>query len=1444
MKTKACSRAAAWFLSAATLISASALSFTVSVSAAGKVADTSPKTSKTLYNGVSYDYYELPSSSKYGAKDFSVVEFDLAQSDLYLDVVSAGSYSNQLAPTSKILSNFNKNNTEGKTAIAAINGDLWMVNYCHSRTSNITYGGVQYGPVVKKTLTLPRGFNVSDGEIISSACIPEETPYESDFYTFGITDDYVPFMCNPGTGITVTNTTRNAKFYTEALNRLPVEDATVVYTDKGCLNNYALDDAYEVVVDVPYDYKVAHGCSITGTVSGIYGPSSSGNPTMQANRIILTARGSTQIAQLSSYKVGDSVTISVNTYDKWGHYTDLLHRISEGVGGHIPLVIDGEYCDELCAGLTNLYATSIIGYTSTGSIKLLTLDSVSSSSSSKYFRIADMPALCRELDIVNAFLLDGGGSATMVTLDSGSYKLQGTPSDGSERSVTNAIILSHGPEKAAQGSFIPVPSYNDNLSELRFTSSDSMKYFLQRSSLKAEKLVSLGYSDTEKALEITTVTDNDPYFYINYSKSTVKLSADNYKYAVMTYKNPTTNSDKAARASLFPCAGSQTLASPTCSVTFDLERSNSYCSKVIDLSSLSAWTGTINAMRWDFFDEASVGDKLYVKSLILCKTEAEAAAVAESEKNRAEISFGSEKMLRHTPKIDGRLDDAYLASCGVVLDTTVIKNAVTGKPVSDTVRSKYAGDLWAYAYYLYDSNYIYAYVTVHDTTLTPASGVTASNAARNNNVYLSVWNGATWPGSSAEILLNATNGYAFVSGSAGGFGSNFAAAYGTETPSTEYAYSLNSDGSGYVIEARIYAPGYNTGDSVSIALGANDLVTSSLNFWRFGNVYSYDKDASFDATVTLGDYYESHTHTWESGYTVDTPATCTSVGSKSIHCSGCGEIKPGSAVSIPMLSHSYVLSSSVAPTCVNSGTETYICSVCGKNDVRSIPALGHSYNADGICERCGYSEKPIVKSFTESGALKPGDTVIFTLSLNGCASLKSLRVIPKFDSSVFEIVSMRWLITGTSISDVSDAYAVAAYATETSGVGGDIFECELRVKDNAAVGEHSVGFDVMIKSKATGTETALNIVQPEDWTVTVEPAHVHSYVYSCAANQTQNSFRKGHIGKCSVCGDVTETIAHTPNELGICSECGGNVKLLVSSYSVSLADVLNLNIKVDTANFEGYDSFFVKFVEHFSDGSDDLVTTISNYTTEGSRYVFSYGAPPQRAVNNIDVYVCGVKNGETYTGSYRTFNIKDYIYLQLNKTNVETALKTVYVHLLDYITEAQRVVNYNLDNLANAALTDEMTALRLPENKVYTNIAGTTVNEGASGATYKSRSLYCADAVSFKYNFTLDNAQYTTENVKVVVTYKDDGVVMAEYTGDQITYDETTGRYTVVVGLIAQNMSKAFELNVYTLDGTLITGKTLTNSIESQVATNKDTTITAMLDAMMQYGRAAAKLVG
>ena len=540
-----------------------------------------------------------------------------------------------------------------------------------------------------------------------------------------------------------------------------------------------------------------------------------------------------------------------------------------------------------------------------------------------------------------------------------------------------------------------------------------------------------------------------------------------------------------------------------------------------------------------------------------------------------------------------------------------------------------------------------------------------------------------------------------------------------------------------------------------------------------------------------------------------------------------------------MLSHSYVLSSSVAPTCVNSGTETYICSVCGKNDVRSIPALGHSYNADGICERCGYSEKPIVKSFTESGALKPGDTVIFTLSLNGCASLKSLRVIPKFDSSVFEIVSMRWLITGTSISDVSDAYAVAAYATETSGVGGDIFECELRVKDNAAAGEHSVGFDVMIKSKATGTETALNIVQPEDWTVTVEPAHVHSYVYSCDPAQKNSAYKAGHIGTCSVCNAVSEVLPHNTNELGICQDCGANVSLLLSGYNVSLANSLTVNILANKANLSAYDSFFLRIVEH---SDEDITKDITEYTTSGANAQFKYGLPPYRIINDFDVYLVGVKDGQEYVATKpQTLNVSNIVYSNFANASTPDSMKTILVELLGYATEAQKLLNFKTDTLVDARLTEEQKATYgLKDDSAYTDVTKVTANSETTGqADCKRANIVCGENVKIRYTFTLDSA--VALDTITVVAKDAEGEIVAQISGaDNFKQDgNTAGRYYCDIGFAAHQLSDEIDIDVY-VGNTLITARSLHTSVESAVARNTSSAFTALLDAMMRYGRAAA----
>ena len=61
----------------------------------------------------------------------------------------------------------------------------------------------------------------------------------------------------------------------------------------------------------------------------------------------------------------------------------------------------------------------------------------------------------------------------------------------------------------------------------------------------------------------------------------------------------------------------------------------------------------------------------------------------------------------------------------------------------------------------------------------------------------------------------------------------------------------------------------------------------------------YCKDC--DKKISTGSVVPAKGHKWSRQYTVDKKATYASAGSKSIHCSVCGEVKPGSSVSIPRL---------------------------------------------------------------------------------------------------------------------------------------------------------------------------------------------------------------------------------------------------------------------------------------------------------------------------------------------------------------------------------------------------------------------------------------------------------------------------------------------------------------------------------------------------------------
>lgn len=268
-------------------------------------------TTKELYRGVTLTSFELAADSEYGLNKANVVEFDPSQSDLYIDVTNMAEYSNTLKTVEKTVTEFNEQNNSGKTAIAAVNGDLWMVSYAHARVegSGTSYGGYS-DAVVTKSLTVPRGFNMYNGEIITSAHMSQETPYEGAFQSFGFTADNKPYLGQPTVTIQVRNVTQDTKeVKADGINRLPANNALVMYTDKGALSHYALADAYEVVIDCETDYTVKHGAAIKGKVTAICKEGDEDLP-MQKNRIILTARGKKTVAKIEPFRVGDEIEIS------------------------------------------------------------------------------------------------------------------------------------------------------------------------------------------------------------------------------------------------------------------------------------------------------------------------------------------------------------------------------------------------------------------------------------------------------------------------------------------------------------------------------------------------------------------------------------------------------------------------------------------------------------------------------------------------------------------------------------------------------------------------------------------------------------------------------------------------------------------------------------------------------------------------------------------------------------------------------------------------------------------------------------------------------------------------------------------------------------------------------------------------------------------------------
>ncbi len=399
---------------------------------------------KELYPGVRHTYIKTVGDDIYGDSNVNVIEVDFTKADLHFNVIGAGEYANQLATTAKTCERFNKINGKGKTAVAAVNGDLWMVGYAHARydMSKVVKAYVGDGLVCKKSMTIPRGFDIYDGEIITTPHMLQEVPFEGEFSAFGMTSDGEFIMGIPSVKVELYNKDTDKTVCIDGINRLPANNATVLYTDRLMdTNDFTLDEAYEVLFETDGDYKVCHGAVIDATVKAIYDADCDENPAHLAeNQFMISARG-TGIGKINDLKVGEKVQLRTEIQAENSELAAKWQTVNSAVGGHIFFALDGKFTGEY-AGVD--YPSTFVCYTNDDKLLLMTYDGRQPGVSIAP-DAAKMEQLVIDYNIKYGFYVDGGGSTTMVVKDGDEYKVVNKPSDpgNTPRDVVNSIIISY-----------------------------------------------------------------------------------------------------------------------------------------------------------------------------------------------------------------------------------------------------------------------------------------------------------------------------------------------------------------------------------------------------------------------------------------------------------------------------------------------------------------------------------------------------------------------------------------------------------------------------------------------------------------------------------------------------------------------------------------------------------------------------------------------------------------------------------------------------------------------------------------------------------------------------------------------------------------------------------------------------------------------------------------
>ncbi|MBQ4067537.1 MAG: phosphodiester glycosidase family protein [Clostridia bacterium] len=539
-------------------------------------------------------YTQMNLSGTYGSgKILRLAECDLSNTNLSIDVLNCGSYTVSRTTVASAARSFSKN---GKTVLAAINGDLWMTNV--NSNTNVT----------KSTLQTTRGVMIIDREVWATQEFGMENYKNTSGAgttaslksAFGVTDKNQPLVGAPVFTVSVKNETKGSSLVADGLNRLPAWNSLVVYNHRINSMNYALNDSYEIALTTDSSAFTVDN-KVTAKVSAIYPQGSTSRPTIDDSTIILTARGS-RVFDLSSYQIGDTVSFDLSLIDEFGN-TDLWQDVVDAIGGHMHVMVDDK--QTLADTRSSEYPTSLIGIKDDGTVMFANVNA-STNGTYKGLQYRHVFKLCSELGYNSVFYLDGGGSSAIVTLQNGTYTQRNYSADGSPRAVINAVAMvwNDTPVCEKQGTL----SYLTTSDELSSMAPTFIPSGVIERIVSTKNQVNSYYLVHKDRLFVEPSTATiDPFMYLNMSGFSEYIDTSRYKYITLKLK---TNMTLTTQFSLYFFTDAQ---SEIQNIKTQVAPSSNDIYVTFNMATCAGWSGLLTELRLDFFEGTTSSPGQYVE---------------------------------------------------------------------------------------------------------------------------------------------------------------------------------------------------------------------------------------------------------------------------------------------------------------------------------------------------------------------------------------------------------------------------------------------------------------------------------------------------------------------------------------------------------------------------------------------------------------------------------------------------------------------------------------------------------------------------------------------------------------------------------------------------------------------------------------------------------------